>query len=51
MEEACTGNPYVFENAPALERKLRLYSSWIRKVWDTEDWPEKTMWETALPVS
>lgn len=48
FEEAVQGGPGVFAERPALWLKLEYFSRAIRSHFDTEGWPEKTIWELAL---
>lgn len=48
MENAMAGNRYVFEANPGLLPKLEYYSRCIRESFQTDGWPERTVWEQML---
>ena len=48
FEDAMLYGAGVYEDKPALWLKLNCFASAIRAHFDTENWPEKTLWESAL---
>lgn len=48
MENAMAGNRYVFEANPGLLPKLEYYSRCIRESFQTDGWPDVTVWEQML---
>ena len=48
FEEAVLRGPGAYADAPALWLKLEYFSRAIRTHFDTEGWPEKTVWELGL---
>lgn len=48
FELAMTGNALRFRQAAPLYEKLEYYSLCIRDCFDTDGWPECTVWEAAL---
>ena len=48
FEEAISRGPGAYADAPALWLKLEYFSRAIRTHFDTEGWPEKTVWELGL---
>ena len=48
MEYAMGGSDWVFDEAPVLRDKLYYYCNCIREAFDTEGWPETTLWEMPL---
>ena len=48
FEDAMLFGAGVYEDKPALWLKLEYFSRAIRAHFDTEGWPEKTIWEQAL---
>ena len=48
FEEALRQGPGAYADRPALWLKLEYFSRAIRSHFDTEGWPDKTVWELAL---
>jgi hypothetical protein len=48
FEDAMLYGAGVYEDKPALWLKLNCFSAAIRAHFDTTDWPEKPLWESAL---
>lgn len=48
FEDAVLYGPGIYADRPALWLKLESFSRAIREHFNTEDWPEKTVWELAL---
>ena len=48
FEDAVLYGPGIYADRPALWLKLKYVSRAIREHFDTELWPEKTLWELAL---
>lgn len=48
FEDAMLYGAGVYEDSPALWLKLEYFSRAIRTHFDTEGWPEKTIWEQAM---
>ena len=48
FQEAICRGPGAYADSPALWLKLSLFSESIREWFDTEGWPEKTIWELGL---
>lgn len=46
--EAIRRGPGAYADSPALWLKLSVFSEAIREWFDTEGWPEKTIWEMGL---
>ena len=48
FEDAMLYGAGVYEDKPALWLKLEAFSRAIRAHFDTETWPDKTLWEQAM---
>jgi hypothetical protein len=48
MESAMSNYTWDFERSYAIRRKLQYYADCIRDCFDTENWPETTLWEQVL---
>lgn len=48
FEDGVLYGPGVYADRPALWLKLEYFSRAIREYFDTEGWPDKTVWELAL---
>jgi hypothetical protein len=48
FENAILGAEYYFDVNPYLDEKLEYYNACIRDCFDTEGWPEVTVWEKML---
>ena len=48
MESAMNNFTWDFERSYAIRRKLQYYADCIRDCFDTENWPETTLWEQVL---
>ena len=48
MEAAMSNNTWNFEPGSGTRRKLQYYADCIRDCFDTELWPETTLWEQVL---
>lgn len=48
MESAMSNFAWDFEPGTGTRRKLQYYADCIRDCFDTEGWPERTMWEQVL---
>lgn len=45
MEYSIMFQDLDFMDSPHLKAKMKFYSEAVRKVWDSENWPETTAWE------
>ena len=48
MAAAMEGEIWAFEEGTGRRAKMRYYADCIRDCFDTEGWPETTLWEQVL---